>query len=83
MQNEQTFNDKSYTTMKFAFIKTILKKYTVESRMLDKSNSRCLEQNNRPHPYHFTPKDYSISRSHDVSNKFFVPLTVRDIESLL
>ena len=27
MENEQKFNDKSYATMKFAFIKAILKKY--------------------------------------------------------
>ena len=48
---------------------------------VDKSNSRCLEQNNRSHPYQFTQNDYSISRTLAVSNKFVGPLTVRDIES--
>ena len=47
------------------------------SRLLDKSNSRCIEQNNRSHPYKFTQNDYSISRILDVSNKFVGPLTVR------
>ena len=32
------------------------------SRILDKSNSRCLEQNNRSHPYQFTQNDKSNSR---------------------
>ena len=51
------------------------------SRILDKSNFRCLEQNNRSRHYQFTQNDYSISRTLDVSNKFFGPLTVRDNES--
>ena len=56
---------------------------TVESQyleLLDKLNSRCLEQNNRSHPYQFTQNEYSISRTLDVSNKYFGPMTVRDIE---
>ena len=44
------------------------------SRILDKSNSRCLEQNNRSHPYQFTQNDCSISRTLDVSNRFVGPL---------
>ena len=50
-------------------------------RILDKSNSRCLEQNNRSHTYQCTQNEYSISRTLDVSNKFVGPLIVRDIES--
>ena len=52
------------------------------SRILDKSNSRCLEQNNRSHPYQFTQNDYvqySIGRTLDVSNKFVGPLTTREL----
>ena len=51
------------------------------SRILDKLNTRCLEQNSRSHPYQFTQNDYSISRTLDVSNKFVGSLTVRDNES--
>ena len=49
------------------------------SRIIDKSNSRCLEQKNQSHPYQFTQNDYSISRTLDVLNKFVGPLTVQDI----
>ena len=53
------------------------------SRILNKSNSRCLKQNKSSHPYQFTQNDYSISQTLDldVVNKFVGPLTVRDIES--
>ena len=44
------------------------------SRILDKSNCRCLKQNNRSHPYQFRQNDYSISRILDISNKFVGPL---------
>ena len=71
-----------YTGMLF---KTFLIKITYSrisiSRILNKSNSRCIEQNNRSNPYQFTQNNYSISRTLYVSNKFVGPLTVRDIES--
>ena len=56
-------------------------KYSRISRILNKSNSRCLEQNNRSHTYQFTQNGYSISRTLDVSNKFVGP--IRDIESCI
>ena len=59
------------------------------SRILDKSNSRCLEQNNRSHPYQFTQNDHSISRTLyiyiqstlDISNCQGTNKFVPDIES--
>ena len=81
MNIEQWTLDSIYCFFITLYIICLLILYTVESQILDKSNSRCLEQKNRSNAYQFTQNNYSISRTLDVSNKFVGPLRVRDIES--
>ena len=81
MNIEQWTLDSIYCFFITLYIICLLILYTVESQILDKSNSRCLEQNNQSNAYQFTQNNYSISRTLDVSNKFVGPLRVRDIES--
>ena len=81
MNIEQWTLDSIYCFFITLYIICLLILYTVESQILDKSKSRCLEQNNLSNAYQFTQNNYSISRTLDVSNKFVGPLRVRDIES--
>ena len=81
MNIEQWTLDSIYCSFITLYIICLLILYTVESQILNKSNSRCLEQNNQSNAYQFTQNNYSISRTLDVSNKFVGPLRVQDIES--